>query len=103
MKNQKRRATEHNQLLCVTSVSLLISLLLWLYVVTGTEAAAKKWRCLNDFDSIRARMCLYCAARMLNQLLRGRRVWPVFQLKSGAAMAAPAAPMPPPLSDAAFT
>jgi len=29
---------------------------------------------------------------MLNQLRRGRRAWPMFKLKSGAAMAAPAAP-----------
>ena len=35
---------------------------------------------------------------MLNQLRRGHRAWPMFELKSGAAMAAPAAPMPPPLS-----
>ena len=35
---------------------------------------------------------------MLNQLRRGHRAWPMFKLKSGAAMAAPAAPMPPPLS-----
>ena len=34
---------------------------------------------------------------MLNQLRRGHRAWPMFELKSGAAMAAPAAPMPPPL------
>ena len=39
----------------------------------------------------------YHAARMLNQLRRGHRAWPIFELKSGAAMAAPAAPMPPPL------
>ena len=39
----------------------------------------------------------YHAARMLNQLRRGHRAWPMFELKSGAAMAAPAAPMPPPL------
>ena len=39
----------------------------------------------------------YRAARMLNQLRRGHRAWPMFELKSGAAMAAPAAPMPPPL------
>ena len=39
----------------------------------------------------------YRAARMLNQLRRGHRVWPMFKLKSGAAMAAPATPMPPPL------
>ena len=37
------------------------------------------------------------AAQMLNQLRRGHRAWPMFELKSGAAMAAPAAPMPPPL------
>ena len=36
---------------------------------------------------------------MLNQLRRGHRAWPMFKLKSGAAMAAPAAPMPPPLGD----
>ena len=40
----------------------------------------------------------YCAARMPNQLRRGHRAWPMFELKSGAAMAAPAAPMPPPLN-----
>ena len=40
----------------------------------------------------------YRAAQMLNQLRRGHRPWPMFELKSGAAMAAPAAPMPPPLS-----
>ena len=34
---------------------------------------------------------------MLSQLRRGHRAWPMFELKSGAAMAAPAAPMPPPL------
>ena len=39
----------------------------------------------------------YCAAWMLNQLRRGHRAWPMFKLKSGAAMAAPAAPMPLPL------
>ena len=39
----------------------------------------------------------YRAAWMLNQLRRGHRAWPMFELKSGAAMAAPAAPMPPPL------
>ena len=39
----------------------------------------------------------YCAAQMLNQLRRGHRAWPMFELKSGAAMATPAAPMPPPL------
>ena len=42
----------------------------------------------------------YCATRMLNQLSRGHRAWPMFQLKSGAAMAALAAPMPPPLDQA---
>ena len=36
----------------------------------------------------------YCAARTLIQLRRGHRAWPMFELKSGAAMAAP---MPPPL------
>ena len=39
----------------------------------------------------------YHAAWMLNQLRRDHRAWPMFELKSGAAMAAPAAPMPPPL------
>ena len=39
----------------------------------------------------------YFAAQMLNQLRRGHRAWPMFELKSGAAMAAPAAPMLPPL------
>ena len=39
----------------------------------------------------------YHAARMLNQLRRGHRAWAMVELKSGAAMAAPAAPMPPPL------
>ena len=39
----------------------------------------------------------YRAAQMLNQLRHGHRAWPMFELKSGAAMAAPAAPMPPPL------
>ena len=39
----------------------------------------------------------YCASRMLDQLRRGHRAWPMFELKSGVAMAAPAAPMPPPL------
>ena len=37
------------------------------------------------------------AARMLNQLRRGHRAWPMFELKSGATMAAPAVPMLPPL------
>ena len=40
----------------------------------------------------------YHAARMLNQLRHGHRAWPMFELKSGAAMATPAAPMPPPLA-----
>ena len=31
------------------------------------------------------------AARVLNQLRRGHRAWPMFELKSGAALAAPAA------------
>ena len=35
---------------------------------------------------------------MFNQLKYGHRVWPMFELKSGTAMAAPAAPMPPPLN-----
>ena len=39
----------------------------------------------------------YRAAQMLNQLRRGHRAWPMFELKSGVAMAAPAAPMPSPL------
>ena len=39
----------------------------------------------------------YLAARMLNQLRRGHRAWPMFELKSGATMAAPATPMPPPI------
>ena len=39
----------------------------------------------------------YRVAWMLNQLRRGHRAWPMFELKSGAAMAAPAAPMPLPL------
>ena len=37
----------------------------------------------------------YRAARMLNQLRRGHRAWPMFELKGGVGMAAPAAPMPP--------
>ena len=35
--------------------------------------------------------------QLLNQLRRGHRAWPMFSLKSGAAMAAPAAPMPLPM------
>ena len=46
---------------------------------------------------------LYRAARMLNQLRCGHRAWPMFKLKSGAAMAAPAAPMLPPLFSKPFT
>ena len=93
----------------------------------GAEAAAKKWRGLiniHDLDcthvpnflinmpvprelsfvvrhrAINSRAFAsvpYRAAQMLNQLRRGHRAWPMFELKSGAAMAAPAAPMPPPL------
>ena len=50
--------------------------------------------------SIRARTRPYhtvACGQMLNQLRRGHGAWPMFELKSGAAMAAPAAPMPPPL------
>ena len=49
------------------------------------------------FDFSRVWFRDYRAAWMLNQLRRGHRAWPMFELKSGAAMAAPAAPMPPPL------
>ena len=60
----------------------------------GTLTAAIHRRAINSraYASVP-----YCAARMLNQLRRGHRAWPMFELKSGAAMAAPAAPMPPPL------
>ena len=44
----------------------------------------------------------YRVARMLNQLRRGHKAWPMFELKSGAATAAPAAPMPPPLYEDHF-
>ena len=93
---------------------------------SGAEAAAKKWRGLiniHDLDCTHVpnfRINMPChagaagaacrspprhqfarvrigAARMLNQLRRSHRAWPMFELKSGAAMAAPAAPMPPPL------
>jgi len=95
--------------------------------VSGAEAAAKKWRglinihdldythvpnfwltcpCRWNINSCRspprhqfARVCVRtipCGPK-LNQLRRGHRAWPMFGLKSGAAMAAPAAPMPPPL------
>ena len=47
--------------------------------------------------SILARTHQYRVARMPNQLRHGHRAWPMFQLKSGAAMAAPATPMLPPL------
>ena len=46
--------------------------------------------------SIRMHTRPYHAAQMLNQLRRGHRRGHVLA-KSGAAMAAPAAPMPPPL------
>jgi len=80
--------------------------------VAGAEAAVKKWRGLIKFMSLECtagavvrRRAInsrtyafipYHAVRML-QLRRGHRAWPMFELKSGAAMAAPAAPMPPPL------
>ena len=60
----------------------------------GTLTAVIHRRAIN----LRAYMSIpYRAARILNQLRRGHRAWPMFELKSGAAMAAPAAPMPPPL------
>ena len=101
-----------------------VSCLIIIAVLTGAEAAAKMWRglinmvltvctfriccatCHGNINSCRsspchqfARVCVrthipYRAARMLNQLRRGHRAWPMFELKSGAAMAAPAAPMP---------
>ena len=52
----------------------------------------------HQFARVRVRIILCGAARMPNQLRRGHRAWPMFELKSGAAMAAPAAPMPPPLN-----
>ena len=60
----------------------------------GILTAAVRRRALNScaYASVP-----YHAARMLNQLRRGHGAWPMFELKSGAAMAAPAAPMPPPL------
>ena len=88
---------------------------IWSSCIAGAEAAVKKWRSLinihklwlycgscrsppcHQFTHVHVRTVPYCAARMLNQLRRGHRVWPMFELKSGAAMAAPAAPMPPPL------
>ena len=60
----------------------------------GTLTAAARHRAINlhVYASVP-----YRAAWMLNQLRRGHRAWPMFKLKSGAAMAAPAAPMPLPL------
>ena len=60
----------------------------------GTLTAVVRRRTINSraYASI-----LYVAAQMLNQLGRGHSAWSMFGLKSGAAMAAPAAPMPPPL------
>ena len=57
----------------------------------GTLTAAVRRHAINSraYASVP-----YCAARMLNQLRRGHRAWPMFELKSGTAMAAP---MPPPL------
>ena len=62
---------------------------------TGTLTAVVRRRAINShaYASVP-----YHAARMLNQLRRGHRAWPMFELKSGVAMAAPAAPMPPPLN-----
>ena len=61
----------------------------------GTLTAVVRHRAIN----LRAYASVpYFAAQMLNQLRRGHRAWPMFELKSGATMAAPAAPMPPPLS-----
>ena len=53
--------------------------------------------CRRAIDSRAYASVMYVAAHMLNQLRRDHRAWPMFELKSGAAMAAPAAPMPPPL------
>jgi len=51
----------------------------------GTLTAVVRRRAINSraYASIP-----YRAAWMLNQLRRGHRVWPMFELKSGAAMAA---------------
>ena len=46
--------------------------------------------------SIRARMRPYHTV-LLGCLIILNMAWPMFELKSGVAMAAPAAPMPPPL------
>ena len=59
---------------------------------TGTLTAVVRRRAINS----RA-YAPYRAAWMLNELRHDHRVWPMFELKSGAAMAAPAAPMPLPL------
>jgi len=45
-------------------------------------------------DSVHTNVCNNIES--YNQLRRGDRAWPMFA-KSGAAMAAPAAPMPPPM------
>ena len=60
----------------------------------GTLTAVVRRRAINSRVYVSVP---YRAARMLNQLRCGHRAWPMFELKSGAAMAAPAAPMPPPL------
>ena len=71
-------------------------------ISVGTFNWLKKYR---PYVGIFPPMSDYCdkckeheeISRMLNQLRCGHRAWPMFGLKSGAAMAAPAAPMPPPL------